>query len=92
MSKKNLKHQRKYTIVVNTYDDNSIQIIRQNKGYSVIELLGMIEVVRANLLNLISDNLNEMPTTRKSTNSPIIHIPTDLDTKPTARDKGDDML
>lgn len=85
MSKKRIIHQRKYTITVNTYDDGTVQILRQNKGFSIIELLGMIEVVRGDLLKLISNNTNDMPTTRKSTDSPIIH-------KPAPRDKGDDML
>ena len=74
---KKLVHERTYTITVKTYDDKSITWSRENKGFSIIELIGMLSVVDSDLKELIRNlTINKNGNAdRNSTSSPLFHRP-----------------
>ncbi len=73
---KKIRFKKSWTIEVIEYEDGSIDMNRNNEGFSVMELLGITSMVQNHLSQLMDsmrtkpDNLNV-----SSTNSPIIHNP-----------------
>lgn len=45
---------QKYTIQISHYADGTSQMHRENNGFSVIELMGILEIVKENLLEVVS--------------------------------------
>ena len=76
---KKVKSERKiirtarHEIVVNIYDDKSTDMERTNDGFSVIELLGVIELARDHLLKCFNTSFNEENIKLKASNAPLIH-------------------
>lgn len=70
---------QKYTIQISHYADGTSQMHRENNGFSVIELMGILEIVKGNLLEVSAENLFKDAITEvnevsiKSNNSPLIH-------------------
>lgn len=65
---------QKYTIQISHYADGTSQMYRENNGFSVIELMGILEIVKENLLEVFKDAITEVnEVSIKSNNSPLIH-------------------
>ena len=65
---------QKYTIQISHYADGTSQMHRENNGFSVIELMGILEIVKENLLEVFKDAITEVnEVSIKSNNSPLIH-------------------
>ncbi len=72
--KKEVKLHKKYTIEVITYTDGTSTIKRNNKGFSVVELLGLMEIAKTHLINVFKDCVQKADKENlKSSDSPIIH-------------------
>lgn len=69
-----VKSVQKYTFEIIHYEDDYSIMKRTNKGFSVVELLGIISIVQSDLMELmkqavrLTDEINLF-----STDSPIIH-------------------
>jgi hypothetical protein len=73
-----VKSIQKYTFEIIHYEDGYSTMNRNNDGFSVIELLGVVSIVQNNLMGLFeravkpNDEVNI-----NSTNSPLIHKPSE---------------
>ena len=58
------------------YADGTSTMNRENNGFSVFEMLGICEIIRANMLTILSE-AQKLPDkiNVKSKNSPFIHDP-----------------
>lgn len=64
----------RYTIEVKRYDDDSIEVVRHNAGINSIYLLGLLEVARQDIFNVITRNMP--PATRLVSGSIPAEAPT----------------
>ena len=65
---------KKYTFELINYNDGTCDMNRENNGFSMIELLGILTLVKDHLLNLITSNLKPVDEINlKSSNCPLIH-------------------
>ncbi len=77
-TERKVKSIQKYTFEVIHYEDGYSTMSRNNDGFSVVELLGVVSIVQNNLLGLFESAIKPADETKvKSTNSPLIHIPSE---------------
>jgi len=74
--KKKIATKKTYKVEVIHYTDGTSKMTRQNTGFSVVELFGILSVVKANLMTIF-DSAFKPPVDTKvsSSNSPLIHKP-----------------
>ena len=74
-NEKQIKQIRKYSFEAIEYTDGSIVMNRENKGFSILELLGTFELVKSDILKLLEEaqrqNIDEMNI--NSSGVPVIH-------------------
>lgn len=75
---KEVKSSQKYTFDLIHNTDGSSEMRRSNKGFSVIEIIGITALVQNDMMKLLRENVKPIDKiTRTSTDSPIIHKPTE---------------
>ena len=75
-TKKVIEKKQSYLMETIHYTDGSSVMNRLNKGYSVVELLGLTTIIQADLLDVYKQHITQtLPKqiNRKSSNSPMIH-------------------
>jgi hypothetical protein len=71
---KKVKYIQRYTFKIIHYEDDTADIIRKNEGFSVVEMLGILEIVRSNLLKVFDKAVSKPQNVKiESTGSPLIH-------------------
>lgn len=76
MEKRKVIKKQTYKIEVTTYSDGHSVMKRGNTGFSVVEMLGLLSMVKSDLLECFKDGLKTPDKIiRKSKNSPILHHP-----------------
>jgi len=66
---KKVVESRKYTFQTDIYEDGTVSVIRINDGFTVIELLGSLEIVKQELIMLLKESMIT-PTSVTKTSSP----------------------
>lgn len=74
MTNKKVKSSQKFFFEVIHYEDGSSEMIRDNNGFSVIEMIGITTIIQNDLMTVFKGAF-KLPkkVTRTSTNSPLIH-------------------
>lgn len=73
---KKVKNVQKYSFEVIHYEDGSSVINRTNDGFSVIEMIGISEIIKEKCMGVFKTAIKKPDEQNlKSTNSPLIHKP-----------------
>lgn len=77
MSKeRKVKSVQKYTFEIIHYEDGYSVMNRSNEGFSVIEMLGISEIIKENLMSILKGAVKDTDDQNiTSCDSPIIHKP-----------------
>jgi hypothetical protein len=77
MSKeRKVKSVQRYTFEIIHYEDNHSVMNRTNEGFSVIEMIGISEIIKDNLMCILKGAVKDTDEQIiKSSDSPIIHKP-----------------
>lgn len=77
MSKeRKVKSVQKYTFEIVHYEDGYSVINRTNEGFPVVEMLGICEIVKHNMMEILKSVIREPDEENiQSSNSPTIHEP-----------------
>ncbi len=76
MEERKVKSVQRYTFEIAHYEDGYSVMTRLNEGFSAIEMLGITELIKENVIALLKDVMKDTDEVNvKSTDSPIIHIP-----------------
>lgn len=75
---KTVESKKTFTFEIVHYTDGSSTMNRENNGFSVVEILGITELVQQELMDVYRKGVQKMlpsEINRKPTNSPMIHKP-----------------
>ena len=77
MSKeRKVKSVQKYTFEIIHYEDGHSVMNRTNEGFSVIEMIGISEIIKDNLMGILKGAVKDTNEKNiKSSGSPVIHKP-----------------
>lgn len=75
MSKKKEISRQTYLFEVIHYDDGTSTLNRNNKGFSVLELMGIDSLVQSDMHHIFKENVKVKEVMRHSADSPLIHKP-----------------
>lgn len=80
MSKeRKVKSVQKYTFEIIHYEDGYSVMNRTNEGFSVIEMIGISEIIKHNLMGVLKGAVKDTNEKNiKSSGSPVIHKPEQL--------------
>ncbi len=74
--KRKVKSVQKYIFEIIHYDDGHSVMNRTNDGFSVIEMIGISEIIKENLMGIFKNAVKETDETNiKSSKSPLINQP-----------------
>jgi len=74
--KKKIKSRQTYKFEVIHYTDGTSKMTRQNTGFSLVEMFGILSIIKANLTTIFDSAFKKPDNTEvKSSNSLLIHKP-----------------
>lgn len=69
-----VKRTQKYTFEIIHYEDGYSVMNRTNQGFSVIEMLGICEIIKSNMLEILKAVVEDADEKNiQSSDSPVIH-------------------
>ncbi len=75
MEKKKIIKRKLYSVIVLYYSDGTAKMLRRNRGFSCVELLGILSLVKNNVLGLFNQAWKETEEVDvKSSDSPLLHL------------------
>lgn len=73
-NKREIQSIQRYTFEIIHYSDGHSVMNRLNEGFSVVEMLGITEMIKQNLMEVLKGALTEVDETNvNAVNSPLIH-------------------